>query len=324
MLSRVADSLYWLGRYIERAENYARFIRVNNNLSLDLPPGVKEQWAPLVATTGDQDIFDNTYSKTSRENVIFFLAFDKTYENSIVRSVEKARENARIIRESISKEAWETLNDLHYFIKKGERKKIWQTPDPREFFQKIMDKVHILNGLAYHTESRTEGWYFNKIGQYVERADKTSRILDVKYHILLPSLQEVGSPIEFIHWAALLKSVDSFNAFKHVYGKISPESVLEFLMLNRYFPRSVFFSLSQAEICLHEITGNRSGYSNVPERSLGALRSELEFMDIRRVIDFGVHEFIDQLQLKINEFSETLSKEYFQIKPNIISQTIEE
>ena len=324
MLSRVADSLYWLGRYIERAENYARFIRVNTNLSLDLPLGVKEQWEPLVTTTGDKEIYDHIYQSYSRQNVMHFLTFDRTYENSIIRSIEKARENARIIRESISKEAWETLNDLHYFIKNAEKRGIWKKDNPNKFFQTIMDKVHILYGLAYHTESRTEGWYFNKLGQYVERADKTSRILDVKYHILLPSIEEVGSPIDYIHWAALLKSVDSFNAFKHVYGNISPESVLEFLMLNKYFPRSIFFSLLHAEFCLHEITGNSSGYSNISEQTLGALRSEVEFTDIKQIIDFGVHEYIDQLQMKINKFSKTLSNQYFQIQPNFVVQTQEE
>ncbi len=321
MLSRVADSLFWLGRYVERAENYARFIEVNFNLSLDLPPGMKEQWEPLVATTGDKEFYDGRYKNYSKDNVIYFLAFDREYENSIIRSLEKARENARIIRESISHEAWETLNDLYYFMQSASKRKIWKKEDPRDFFDNIKQRVQIVYGLSYENESRTEGWYFNKMGKFLERADKTSRILDVKYHILLPSIDQVGSPLDYLHWAALLNSVGAFNAYKRVYGKISTESVVGFLMLNKYFPRSVFYSIKAAEDSLHKITGNPSGYVNDAEQAVGALRSELEFSDVKSIIDFGLHEYVDQLQLKLNTISNTINEQYFLIRSNFVSQT---
>lgn len=321
MLSRVADSLFWLGRYLERAENYARFIEVNFNLSMDLPPGVKEQWAPLIATSGDLETFQDRYSDYTKRDVIYFLAFDDQYENSIFRSVKKARENARITRENISREAWETINSLYYHMKTGIEKKIWKLHDPRKFFQTIKDKVQVIYGLAYHAESRTEGWYFNKMGMYLERADKTSRILDVKYHILLPSLDQVGTPIDYIHWAALLKSVSAFNAYKHVYGKVAAVSVLEFLLLDKFFPRSVFFCLNAAERQLRILTGTSQGFSNEPEKSFGALRSELEFTDIQKIVSFGVHEFIDQLQIHLNDISVDLSNQYFKAKSNFVQQT---
>ncbi len=321
MLSRVAESLFWLGRYIERAENYARFIEVNFNLSLDLPPGVKEQWEPLVATTGDRALFEQGYRSYSKNNVIYFLTFDRNYDNSIIRSLEHARENARVIRENISNEAWENLNGLYHYIQNAERRKVWKKEDPRDFYDNIKTKILTIYGLAYENESRTEGWYFNKMGKFIERTDKTSRILDVKYHIILPSIEEVGTPLDFLHWAALLSSVGAYNAYRRVFGKISTDKVVQFLVLNKYFPRSVFYSIQAAEDALHRISGNPSGYSTHPEKKLGALRSELEFTDVDTIIEYGLHEYIDQLQLKLNDISNAVTDQYFKIKSNFVDQT---
>ena len=135
MLSRVADSLFWLGRYAERAENYSRFIDVNFNLSIDLPPGMKEQWRPLITATGDEVLYKKLYSDYSRENAIRFLAFDKRNHNSIIASVVNARENARQVRENISKETWEVLNDLYHFVEKAAKRKMWKSEDADIFKQ---------------------------------------------------------------------------------------------------------------------------------------------------------------------------------------------
>ncbi|MFY0689313.1 MAG: alpha-E domain-containing protein [Cyclobacteriaceae bacterium] len=324
MLSRVADSLFWLGRYIERAENYARFIEVNLNLSLDLPPGINEQWKPLVLATGGQSLFEQSQDSYVKEEVIHFLAFDKENPFSMLRSIELARENSRIIRENISREAWETLNGIYYYMKNATTRKVWLKEDPRDFFNTIRARIHALNGLAYSAESRTEGWYFNQMGQYIERADKTSRILDVKYHTLLPSVDEIGTPLDYLHWAALLRSVGAFNAHRRVYGKITGQSVLEFLLLNKYFPRSVFFCLLTFENCLQEITGKHRGYRNLLEKTIGALRSELEFTDKETIASYGVHEYIDQLQIKINNISDIISDQYFGNKSNFASELTNE
>ncbi len=131
MLSRTANSIYWLGRYLERAENYARFIDVNFNLMLDLPPDMKEQWEPLVMATGDHDIFTEKHQLFDRKNVVHFLGLDKENPNSIISSITKARENARIIRENLSKETWEKVNELYHFVQKGNEKQIWTKEDPR-------------------------------------------------------------------------------------------------------------------------------------------------------------------------------------------------
>lgn len=320
MLSRVADSLYWLGRYLERVENYARFLDVNFNLSLDLPPGMSEQWQPLITATGDLKIYQSKYKNFNRENAIYFLAFDRDNYNSIISSIRFARENARIVRENIAKETWEALNDLYHFINNALKRKIWLKENPQDFFISVKQKVELLYGISYSTAVRTDGWYFNQIGQYLERADKTSRILDVKYHMLLPSVNEVGSPLDFLHWTALLKSVSGFNAYRRYYGKTEPSMVVEYLVLNQYFPRSIYHCLRQAERCLRAISGNREGSYNQAEKTLGNLRSDLEFAEINDIISYGLHEYLDDLQKKINIISDSIYNQYFRIQSNFAQQ----
>ncbi len=322
MLSRVADSLFWLGRYAERAENYARFIDVNFNLSLDLPPDMQEQWAPLIHATGGKTLFSTLFNDDfKRENAIFFLAFDQRNPNSIISTVRSARENARIVRENIPKETWEILNELHYYVQDALEKKIWKKEDPKDCFKQIKNSLQLLSGIAYDNIPRTQGWYFTKLGQYMERADKTSRILDVKYHFLLPSVDDVGSPLDFLHWVALLKSVSSFNAYRKKHGPIKPKAIVQYLVLDRQFPRSVLFCLMNAENCLHEISESKQGYSNAVEKAIGNLRADVEFADIDDIFQTGLHEYLDQLQVRLNDISQLIYEQYFKIQPNFVTQS---
>jgi len=325
MLSRVANSIYWLGRYLERAENYARFIDVNFNLMLDLPQDMKEQWEPLIMTSGDSALYLSKYKNFDSKNVIHFLVFDLDNTNSIFSSITMARENARIIRENLTKETWEKLNELYHFVKEKSAVKDWKKEDPRMFFERVKNQILLLYGLAESTVARTEGWYFRQLGMYLERADKTSRILDVKYHILLPSPNMIGSPLDFLHWTALLKSVTAFNTYRRLYGNIIPSGVVEFLIFNKYFPRSVFYCLREAENCLSKISGGmESGFRNSAEKAMGELRSKLEFADVNDVIEIGLHEYLDDLQVKINQISNKVDSNFFQIKDNFVSQTNEQ
>jgi len=319
MLSRVASHIYWLGRYLERAENYARFIDVNFNLMQDLPTDLKEQWAPLVAATGDFELYNKKNTGFERHQVMYFLAFDSNNPNSMLSAVTCARENARIIRENLSKETWEKVNALYYMLKEGLEKKIWKKEDPRRFFESVKDQILLIYGLADATVARTEGWHFRQLGQLLERADKTSRILDVKYHILLPSTYEVGSPLDFLHWMALLKSVTGFNTYRRLYGNIDPSGVVEFLLLNKFFPRSIFYCLKEAERCLRLISGNSSdGFKNSAEKAIGEMRSRLEYSEVDDVINAGLHEYLDTIQLKINHISDLVDVNYFRAKEDYV------
>lgn len=322
MLSRVANHIYWLGRYLERAENYARFIDVNFNLMQDLPVDLKEQWMPLVAATGDLELYQSSHQTFESKQVLYFLTFDQKNPNSIYSAVTSARENARIIRENLSKETWEKANELYYLLKEGHEKKVWKREDPRAFYEQVKNQILLIYGIADSSVARIEGWYFRQLGQYLERADKTSRILDVKYHILLPSEEEVGTPLDFLHWMALLKSVTAFNTYRRVYGNIEPSNVVEFLVLNKFFPRSIYFCLREAEKCLHKISENKEdGYKNSAERAIGELRSKLEFADVDQIIDFGLHEYLDSLQVKINAISDEINNNFFTIRDNFVQQT---
>ena len=317
MLSRVANAIYWMNRYIERAENYARFMDVNFNLSLELPPDMQEQWRPLVVTTGDWPLYESLYEKVEKKKVLYFLTFDENNPNSIYSSILKARENARVIRPEITKEVWEQINYLYYFVKEGLEKKIWQKKDPREFFTQIKKGCQLLYGIFDSTISRSDGWHFGKIGQLIERADKTSRVLDVKYHILLPHPQAVGSPLDIIQWTALLKSVSAYDMYRKKYGKLIPQDISEFLILDKIFPRSILRCILHTEQSLYTITGTKEGYSNVAEKKLGMLKSQLEYDDIGDIFQGGLHEYMDNCQKSLNDVSEAIYETFFSIE-NII------
>jgi uncharacterized alpha-E superfamily protein len=269
----------------------------------------------LIMASGDQELFEKNYSNYGRENAVFFLAFDEKNPNSIINSVIRARENARQVRESISKETWEILNDLYYFVRELEKKKVWKK-ESAEYYKQIKYKLQLLQGIGYDTSPRTQGWYFNKLGQSLERADKTSRLLDVKYHVLLPSVEEIGSPLDFLHWNALLKSVSGFNAYCRLYGKVKPINVVEYLVLNRYFPRSILFCLISAEDSLHEISDSKRGFSNPAEKAIGNLRADLEYAEIKDVFASGLHEYLDKLQIRFNDVASCVDEQYFRIMSN--------
>ena len=317
MLSRVADAMYWMNRYIERAENYARFIDVSFNLSLELPPNVSEQWQPLVVTTGDWELYKLMHKTINKQNVIFFLGFDPKNPNSIFNCIVNARENARSIRPEITKELWEQINYLYYFVKGETGKKSWQRKDPRFFFHEIKKGCQLLWGIIDATISRTEGWHFGHIGRMLERADKTSRILDVKYHILLPTVQDVGSTLDIIQWAALLKSVSAYDMYRKLYGKLTPSGIANFLILNNEFPRSMCLCLEQAAISLKAISGSTTDFTNSAEKELGQLVSQLEDADIKDIIISGMHEYLDNFQIKLNIVSSAISDSFFSIENSI-------
>ncbi|TKB08622.1 alpha-E domain-containing protein [Desulforhopalus sp. IMCC35007] len=315
MLSRVANSIYWMCRYIERAENVARFIDVNLNLLLDMPADEKEQWSPLIMTTGDQEIYEKTEQNYTQEEVIWFLTFDRTYPNSILSCVSAARENARSIREIISSEMWEHLNNFYLELIKEDAIKM-AIHDPNRFFKIVKMRSHLLTGLLDSTMSHGEAWNFARIGMMVERADKTSRILDVKYFMLLPEASLVNAPIDNIQWISVLRSASAFEMYRKEFHRITPQNVANFLIFNRLFPRSIYHCLSKAQVCLHRITGSPIGASTSPaEKRLGRLMADLEYTDIHEVIDSGLHEFLDSLQTKLNLLGGDIGTTFFNIRP---------
>jgi uncharacterized alpha-E superfamily protein len=318
MLSRVANSIYWMGRYMERAENVARFIDVNLNMNLDMPAGYDEQWLPLINITGDDKLFLERYGEHTRENVIQFLTFDRENPNSILSCVRNARENARSVREIISSEMWEQANYAYLLVKDAAAKDIEQAhdTDAGAFYAAVKMASHLFGGLTEATMSHSEPWHFLQVGKHLERADKTSRILDVKYFILLPDAKAMGTAIDNIQWAALLKSASALEMYRKHSKMISPSKVVDFLILNRDFPRSVRSCLSRASLSLHAINGSpQDAFSNKAEQRMGRLLSELKYTQIDEIIAQGPHEYLDGLQTQMNSVDDALFETFFALRP---------
>ncbi len=316
MLSRVADSIYWLSRYIERAENVARFIEVNLNLSLDMPSGNEQQWWPLVTTSGDHDDFKKRYTQADEIAVIKFLTFDADNSNSIYSCVSNARENARTVRDVISSDMWEQVNQFYLMVRSAATDAKNVIEAPQEFFRNVRFQSHLFSGLTDSTLSHGEGWHFSRLGRLLERADKTSRILDVKYFILLPNLADIGTTLDEIQWSSLLRSASGLEMYRQRFGRITPQQVVEFLVLDKNFPRAVLYCLTRAHESLHAISGVPLGtFSNTAEQRLGQLYSELAYAHPDEIIKGGLHEFIDDLQQRLNLVGEGIFQTFFAMRP---------
>ncbi len=319
MLSRVAESVYWMARYIERAENVARYVDVNLQATLDQPGNAhlsEDPWLPLLAAAGDYKLFAKKYGEhfskgEGRESVIHFLAFDQDYPNSMISCVTQARENARQVRGSITLEAWEHLNKFyHLLISSDSRRRAKESP--HDFFSEIRSASYLFEGIIESTMSRGEEWNYLKLGRYLERANQTSRILDVKYFILLPSPSDVGSVVDDLLWAALLHSVSGYEMFRLKYGRILPEKVVEFLVFDRDFPRAILFSLLKAEESLLALSGTPMGsYRNEAEKLLSRIRSGLAYTHVGEIMSGGLHEYLDHLQTGLNQVGEAIFQSFF-------------
>ncbi|MFW6116681.1 MAG: alpha-E domain-containing protein [bacterium] len=315
MLSRVAASIYWMSRYVERAENIARFIDVNLHLMLDLPVDTRQQWEPLVTVTGDHELFAGRYGERSRDNVIEFLTFDEEYQNSIVSCLAKARDNARSVREAFSSEMWECINEFYLFVTSAAARSQARN-DPYAFFNQVKVSSQRFIGIGDGTMSRGEGWHFLRLGGFIERAEKTSRMVDVKFFILLPKVDYVGTPYDNIQWAAVLKSASALEMYRKRYHRISLKQVVDFLLLNREFPRAVRYCLVEAEELLHAVSGSPPGtFSNEAERRLGRLRAELDYSDVDEILESGLHAYLDSLQTKLNAVDDAVFRTFFTLRP---------
>jgi uncharacterized alpha-E superfamily protein len=304
MLSRVADSIYWMSRNIERAENLSRFVDVTLHLIIDLPHIAEQQWQPLVMATGDHLYFYEHYGRTSQENVVKFLLFDRNYGNSIATCVQLAREGARSVRETIASEMWEHLNQFYYFVGDAANDPTVLS-SPQDFLHEVKMASHLFKGIADSTMNHSEGWHFLQLGRMLERADKTSRILDVKYFSLLRQGVHAGTPTDDLQWTAVLRSVSGFEMYRKRFHALRPERIVQFLTLDPYFPRSIRHCVDESFLSLQAITGGPSPLMrNVAEERLGALQQELAAAQVGDIIAQGLHPFVDQLQNRLNEVGE--------------------
>lgn len=316
MLSRVANSLYWMSRYLERAENTARLVEVNLQLLLDRQAGEERTlaggWLPIVQSAGDQELFMSLYGEATAQTVTDFLVFQPENTNSIVSAVSQARENARVVRDQIPVELWEELNRVYLFLRTPRARSLLRS-GPFEFFHEIKAASLHLQGLTDATVVRNEGWHFIQTGKFLERADKSSRILDVR-HASLPAqgAPTATTPVDVLAWTAVLRSCSAWDAYRSVHGTdVQPTLVAEYLLLSDEFPRSVRFCVERCNDCLRSISGVAEGrFSNDAEKLAGRLVAELQFGTSAEIFMTGLHHYIDLLQTKLNAIGEAIFQTY--------------
>jgi uncharacterized alpha-E superfamily protein len=322
MLSRVADSVYWMNRQIERAENVARAVETTLDLALDgtISPG--RLWNALVCTFGDQADFWARHGLADQANVITFLAFDTANPNSIASCLAAARENARTVRDMISSPMWEEINKAHLFMRAAAAGRA-DLHNPREFLDEVKRASQLITGASDATMSHGEAWHFARMGRLIERADKTSRVLDVEGYFQ-PAGAAVDGAVEpldaadAVQWSAVLESASALEMYRKEYGAVSRRNAAEFLIFDRAFPRAMRFCLIKAEESLLVVTGGTKGsYSNPAEQRLGRLRSELDYGHIDEILggEGGLHGFIDAFQRRLNRASEAIHETFFALRP---------
>ncbi|MBC8128521.1 MAG: alpha-E domain-containing protein, partial [Gloeobacteraceae cyanobacterium ES-bin-144] len=296
MLSRVANTFYWMVRYVERADNLSRMIDVNQQLLLDSErldsDRLRGFWQPIILSTGDEEAFSSLYDKAGSAEVIRFLTDDPRNPNSITSCIALARENARTVRDQLSDELWEELNALYLFTRSNEATSLLAS-DPPRYYQNVRRSAETFLGIASSTISRNEAWDFMDLGRQLERADKTTRFLDVANY--LPGGAEGVEAISpgILHWTAILSSCGALGAFRALNREINARGVVDFLVFSKDFPRSVRFCIESADISLHRISGTPGGtFSNEAERECGRLLADLNFGTTDEAFASGLHDFL--------------------------------
>src|SRR5450631_981713 len=311
MLSRTADNLYWLSRYVERAEYLARILDATQRLSA-LPlayVGSSNEWESAVLTAGCANAFFKQYDEANEENVTDFLAFSTANSSSIRNCFEMARSNARAVRTALTVEMWDAINGTWL-----ELKRFGNGPTSREEFSRFLRWVQenslSFDGSAYRTMLRNDAYWFSRLGVYIERADNTARILDVKYHLLLPAQEQVGGPLDYFQWASILRSVVALTFYNWVYRQnVKPWLVADLLMLRDEMPRSLAHCYENLVQNLDRIA-KAYGLQGPAQRHARTVRARLENSKIEEIFQTGLHEFIDDFVEDNNRLGSAVAQQY--------------
>lgn len=304
MLSRVADSLYWLGRYVERAENLARMVEVTRQESLESRrAGRADVWQPVIYATLVGDELTEEQDEALRQDPAYYISLHPLNETSIAACISSARENARAVRDQLSEEMWLELNAIHLFLSSARAQERYHS-NPESLYRQIIRFSIIFQGLSQSTIRHDEGWQFARLGRFLERADKTSRILDTLTF-------NDGEPSQAA-LLAVLRSCSAHTAYRAQYrNDVSLRNVTAFLFFSPDFPRSIRFCFSIIESTLLQISGTRTGdFSNEAERLAGRALARVNFTMVDQVFELGLHEEIDEVQMTVNEIGQSIFEEY--------------
>lgn len=317
MLARDADAMYWVSRYVERAEHVARLLLVNSNLLMDvgeLTPALEQrQWQSVMTVLRIDPTIPATDGPLANR-VGQRMTFDLANPNSILNCVNRARENARAIRENISAEMWESLNTLYWSLRSDDAKARYDD-SPDDFYRHVMTGSMLFQGLADQTLAHDQGWQFAQLAKYLERADVTCRVIAAKFEILSTDDTLLAGPLRNIHWMAVLRSCCSIEFFRrqHV-GEMDPIKVASFLMLEPGFPRSVRFAVHKALDAMRAIRQEVNPLAIDPaERVLGRLNADLEYAEASEIMAEGLPNYLARIQNDLAEAAIAMQRNYFMV-----------
>jgi uncharacterized alpha-E superfamily protein len=316
MLSRTADNLYWVSRYLERADFLARLIEASSRIAA-LPKAyasAQDEWQSVLIASGADETFVDHRETADEANVIEYLAFDERNPSSIRNCIEFARTNARAVRTALTVEMWESINSAWLELKKFEATHKALGRVEREELIKFLDFVKttssLYDGYAYRTMLRNDAYYFSRLGVYIERADNTARVLDVKYHVLLPEQEAVGGSVDYFQWSAILRSVSALTAYHWVFREsIKPWNVADLLILRSEMPRSLISCYDNIVRFLDSI-GNEYGRHGQAQRHARNVKRRLENASIKEVFQSGLHEFVDSFVTDNNQLGTEIAEQY--------------
>jgi uncharacterized alpha-E superfamily protein len=313
MLCRTANELYWMARHIERAENTARLLDVTYRMSLlpyeAIEPGLAwaEPWAVPLITSGLATAFYERFRQLSAESVLRYMILETSNRSSIYCCLRSARESARSVRGAITSEMYEDLNSAWLEMRGYDYDRI-QSTGVSEFLDWVKMRSHLFRGVTFGTMLRDEAYHFIRLGTHIERADNTARILDVKYHTLLPSATDVGGAVDYYQWSALLRSVSGFESYRKIYSDvITPRRVAELLILRDDMPRSLHSCMNFIHETLEELC---DGNSRELERASGELHALLHYGRTDDIIKFGLHEYLMQFLERISGLGEEINRSF--------------
>ena len=312
MLGRTASSLFWMSRYVERAENIARLTEVGYRISLtpDTGSGHREDWKSTLIAAGCLDAFLERHAKITAANVQHFLLFDPEHPSSVRSCLETARNNGRAVRTALTREMWEAINStwIEFSAIKPGSLDSSKLPD---FLDWVRQRSNLFRGSLLGTLVRDEGYCFAQAGAFIERADNTARILDVKYHVLLPSHELIGGGLDSYQWETILRSVSAHRSYRHVYkDSYKPWNVAEFLILRPEMPRSLRFSYEWIDRALAGLQHQTIGGSQARSHCTQVL-ADLQPDQMNPIFQGGLHEFLNRFIQRNNHTSALIAEEFY-------------
>ena len=314
MLSRTAENLFWSARYIERADSLARLLEVGYRISLipNTERGYTNEWESILETSGIKNEYLKKYKNISKEKIIFFLLFDPENSSSVKNCIKTARENIRMVRTAVTLEVWNAINTSYHELDKNLKDTKNILKELPEIIEWIKKQVNLIRGTILNTQLINDGYDFLILGTYFERADFTARIINVKYFILLPSINYVGGDIDNFQWSLMLRSISSFRAFKWAYGgqEITYTKIIDFLILNMTCPRSLIFSIEK----INHHLGRLSIFykqTSTSKKKIGLMYKNIKNLSANKITEIGLHEFLKSFIEEINFVYKKFEQKYF-------------